>query len=45
MKKPAPIENLTAAQARREHARLGEEITVAILTRLRAKGVGYLNIT
>jgi DNA ligase (NAD+) len=26
MKKPAPIENLNAAQARREHMRLGEEI-------------------
>ena len=26
MKKPAPIESLSAAQARREHARLGEEI-------------------
>jgi DNA ligase (NAD+) len=26
MKKPAPIESLDAAQARREHARLGEEI-------------------
>ena len=26
MKKPVPIESLTAAQARREHARLGEEI-------------------
>ncbi len=27
MKKPAPIESLTGAQARREHARLGEEIS------------------
>ena len=26
MKQPAPIESLSAAQARREHARLGEEI-------------------
>ena len=26
MKKPAPIESLSEAQARREHARLGEEI-------------------
>ena len=26
MKKPAPLESLSAAQARREHARLGEEI-------------------
>jgi DNA ligase (NAD+) len=26
MKKPVPIENLDAAQARREHARLGEDI-------------------
>ena len=26
MKKPAPIESLGKAQARREHARLGEEI-------------------
>ncbi|HUB63804.1 MAG TPA: hypothetical protein VL996_05065, partial [Methylocella sp.] len=26
MKKPAPIDTLSEAQARREHARLGEEI-------------------